>query len=773
MSRNILDSHNLLHEIVIRHEDTIKKRWQKKTKPQRLQVLLGIWPDMAKKHHADLEAVLKEGKKSAALKARYRRHMIWPQINQEDLSRPKMLPLLLSSRGRHHPSEFVCTDWFGTYIARGSKSFDFIRIEGHFMIISETMTAEDYAEIFPVNGRPDGANWKYTAQEGLLILETQEELLGFLVQCCKVILHDISQQTLTTDMFPVHPEPELRPIDNPGVSDSLATMAAEAPYRTPPHHDLDFLESILSAKVSAAKDHFWALREDPGYFSDQLFDVSEHRLENVRYYNGYMHPLLERRSEDPFWCQIIKDVVSSAYSDIETFSQLHRDLQHLQRLQRKYGGSVTPSYAPEEYAKEWLLFLLNAEEMGRERLEVLRRDSGGSPPLRKYFARIPQKNEIILSPPSGELNEVEERFFWVVAVLWEDDLRLNDLGLPLLLDHLERIIESDKGVSQLISERVAEIIGDLSILAQCITKANVCGPWGAQHDNIYAKYNGSFKSDFLTKSDKRKDIIRTLRDNDFSSAVKLGNPSDNRFSYPVEQRRTQVVVQSMRQAEQHLDDFWATLDRLLGGSLNGTVVEKLLSQPRAIRRTPEWIEQIPREGKKEAEELKAKPSNDAIYRPLSTVYIGHSAEAQKTVKEGKKAKTKTRGTPQEVESVAQAVGDLEINPKPERISVDSRSLKVFRVLFFVPGVTSNPGEVEFKDFVHAMVSVGFSAQALYGSAWQFRSSKGLRSIMFHEPHKENKAHKLSFRTARSYGKRLRNAFGWTGETFQLKGKDAK
>lgn len=164
MSRNILDSHNLLHEIVIRHEDTIKKRWQKKTKPQRLQVLLGIWPDMAKKHHADLEAVLKEGKKSAALKARYRRHMIWPQINQEDLSRPKMLPLLLSSRGRHHPSEFVCTDWFGTYIARGSKSFDFIRIEGHFMIISETMTAEDYAEIFPVNGRPDGANWKYTAQ---------------------------------------------------------------------------------------------------------------------------------------------------------------------------------------------------------------------------------------------------------------------------------------------------------------------------------------------------------------------------------------------------------------------------------------------------------------------------------------------------------------------------------------------------------------------------------------------------------------------------------
>lgn len=35
---------------------------------------------------------------------------MWPYINQEDLSDPKMLLLLLDARARHNPCEFAAAD---------------------------------------------------------------------------------------------------------------------------------------------------------------------------------------------------------------------------------------------------------------------------------------------------------------------------------------------------------------------------------------------------------------------------------------------------------------------------------------------------------------------------------------------------------------------------------------------------------------------------------------------------------------------------------------
>ena len=72
------------------------------------------------------------------------------------------------------------------------------------------------------------------------------------------------------------------------------------------------------------------------------------------------------------------------------------------------------------------------------------------------------------------------------------------------------------------------------------------------------------------------------------------------------------------------------------------------------------------------------------------------------------------------------------------------------------------------DFVYAMTSTGiFSAEKLYGSAWQFQrlDGEGQSSIMFHEPHP---LAKIPFTIARRMGRRLGRAFGWDGATFVLK-----
>jgi hypothetical protein len=105
----------------------------------------------------------------------------------------------------------------------------------------------------------------------------------------------------------------------------------------------------------------------------------------------------------------------------------------------------------------------------------------------------------------------------------------------------------------------------------------------------------------------------------------------------------------------------------------------------------------------------------------------------------------------------------------QSFAVDSRSLKVFRTLFFHAAVTSTPGEISWNDFLHAMASMGFRVEKLYGSVWQFQPLQFdvERSIQFHEPHP---VAKIPFTTARRFGRRLTRAYGWVGGMFVLKGK---
>jgi hypothetical protein len=76
-----------------------------------------------------------------------------------------------------------------------------------------------------------------------------------------------------------------------------------------------------------------------------------------------------------------------------------------------------------------------------------------------------------------------------------------------------------------------------------------------------------------------------------------------------------------------------------------------------------------------------------------------------------------------------------------------------------------------------MCLMGFSAEKLYGSVWQFipklndddhpskwGESRG-RPIHFHEPHPVKK---IPFGVAKCIGRRLRRTYGWEGSMFIVK-----
>lgn len=59
-SNKIFASYNMLHETLERHEAAIQKRWTKKTRPQRLKILLEAWPGMPTVHRPDFGAFRRE-----------------------------------------------------------------------------------------------------------------------------------------------------------------------------------------------------------------------------------------------------------------------------------------------------------------------------------------------------------------------------------------------------------------------------------------------------------------------------------------------------------------------------------------------------------------------------------------------------------------------------------------------------------------------------------------------------------------------------------------
>ncbi|KAF9272569.1 hypothetical protein BGZ68_002299, partial [Mortierella alpina] len=199
---------NLLNHIVQRHEATIQKRWLKKTREQRKSILLRAWPNMATTHRPDLESFFKNERTTPAIRDAY----MWPHINQEDLLKPKLLLIFLNSRGRSFPSTFAGADRKSFRFATTSSKFPAAFLNEYTMMFTGRNTPETYGELYSWDDNAEAADWAFSQRGmhpgyGLQTLEVQERIYDFLVQCCLLILHDMTRESLMNDDSPVVPEP--------------------------------------------------------------------------------------------------------------------------------------------------------------------------------------------------------------------------------------------------------------------------------------------------------------------------------------------------------------------------------------------------------------------------------------------------------------------------------------------------------------------------------------------------------------------------------------
>lgn len=755
---------------------------------------------VALEHHADyaaLKAISRRGRNDEWDKAKHRDPFMWPYINQEDLSKPKALLLLLNARGRHNPCDFAAADGEALRLGRASNAIvpivvrpNAIILYGTTMILNGATGPDEYGRLLAWEEHPHAIDWfrsakQFEPQEGFMILEAQEGLLSFLVDCCKYILHDISEDAIISDKYQIKEEPQLKTQAETTGFDSLAVMMAEEPYRVPAHIDIERMESLLAARASAAEDHLWSLREDPGYFSETLWDISEHRVELFKDESRRAHPALDRENRSVFWARVAGEVLSNAYYELEIFSELHKQVQELRVLQSTHADAISPTAdLPTDYLRAMFKFRHFLDRASVVPMIQLREYIKVSPPFRNihHFTTVGDAMSSVGTVKERPVKKTkfESEMLYLLKALREDRSQMYSIIRTwVIMDELESLLDSDPKAKDLVSQCVAGVICDLSILSQCFRQLESYQPWARGFDEAMPHYMDGIMQDVESKREpwnaKHSPELRALRNQtNMSRALDTGGISGGKLAYPIEKRRTRENVRVLRQSEASLDAFWAFVDQVYlaeAGTPDESAVSRMLSQKRTMQRTPEWVEPI-KEPNKAGTSLNRDQDVKALYKPLSALSVGATpSKADIPDKNLTKTKVKTKGTANA--PPAAAADDPLEEPTPSEpqptIPVDARALKVFRTIFHSPSAAAPQGEIPWQDFLHAMASIGFAAEKLYGSAWQFRpvSLDVGRNIQFHEPHPRGK---VPFLIARRMGRRLSRAYGWNLEMFTLKGK---
>ena len=174
-SKAMFEYWNDLRQVLDRHEEVIRKRWLKKSREQRINIIKAAWNrPMATTHRPDFVA-LRKGGQSKFLDA-----YMWPYINQEDLVRGKTLLAFINSRGRHAPDLFIHADFKATHLGRLYGPIKWDPSVDLATVFMGRQTPETYGEIVRWEDEPKAMDWVssrigFTPSSGLLILQIRRK----------------------------------------------------------------------------------------------------------------------------------------------------------------------------------------------------------------------------------------------------------------------------------------------------------------------------------------------------------------------------------------------------------------------------------------------------------------------------------------------------------------------------------------------------------------------------------------------------------------------
>jgi len=744
----ILYNWDALRHILDRHEDTIRKRWTKKTKARKKTILYEAWGgEMPRLHRPDIKYLIKEEtelKTDGVMRQRPMGEFKWPHINLEDLSCDKPMLCLLNTRARYLPAVFVYHEIQSCSLGISSNTLVPLTLHGYAMYL-EGETVESYGKLmaFTEDSHLIGG---FQPGIGLLILEIQQKIMEFLVKWCETLLQQPAQTLI--DQFSV-PTGTLAPIQIACSWPTIEILARYTPYLAPERTNFSGLKDFLEARYFQAQDHVWALREDPGYFEEVVYQYADHQPEGLLDSTNKPHP---NYNKPTFWRATLANLVSEAYHSVIIWDVLVKQAKLVVALQEQHASALDAKHElPPAYKREIQLLkalLLYVSHVPRAKLK---HTLPAAPPIRKFFVLAKLGNGQMVARFRDGMDGENDPLLRAHFELQNDGDCIR-FGYKDLVDEMERVVFAQSEQVKRITPLIAEYFSDLGLSVLAMDEINNYHPWAA---------------DFVSS---RLTVMEELYPQTFWDWQELcgkapsfafhtvGTPSLVDFSYPCDQRQSRNNAIAMWRAERNLDVFWKEVDRQYEEKTGRTFDKAFahrFSARHELERIPEWIEPLEDMVMENKGSQKAKAKSNDLRKAMSDFKLQDKNSSINVV-------------------IGQVVVDdivselSEGNPSKgkrhieARIKLDPTAFRAFKALFYTPLELDRPGDMAWKGFLHFMSAMSFSPFKLYGSLWHFKHSDA-RSIQFHEPLPSST---VSLRTAMRIGRRLKRTYKWHPDMFE-------
>ncbi|KAH7914896.1 hypothetical protein BJ138DRAFT_1055947 [Hygrophoropsis aurantiaca] len=747
--------HNRLHDITLAHEGTIRKRWSKKTRVKRRDVLRKAWPGIPQCHAPEVSAFRAATGRSNAVLEQQRDDFMLHFLNLDDLTSEggETFLSLLHFRSHLPPSAFAQHD--SENLRFGIITAAVKRVYAHNCSLLCYGDRSTYGKMIKWTEDYDGGfcgielemrGDSMSVADGLLVFELQTKLLTILLSTVENILHDIdltALQQVESLCAPIIPFST----DSDFGWESVARQNNLRPYLHPDGFSVSSLRALIDAQYDLTKDHLIELHTSPSYLAGQLQGYFDHRLESLACNSGPPRSLREERATSL--------MILDAYEEFAIWDLLKESVRVFQARYKRLHSSVAPgrklSDEYEEPLKDILSLLAVLEARDKTQYS---QTLAASPPFRdlftiRYLDDHWGKNEVVGQPPRGD------RLFSILITLLNegDTIRWT---LTRLYDELDMILSASPDQRDRITPRLAYHLAQRGNVSDAMLIIDRHRPAISVESlqETRARWTRLSK-DYLGK------LLTTTR-----NPIKIRTslfPLD-KFAYP-KGPKTEAWAQGCEKVDQAMSVFRTEVEeemRRMAGKKICDLVQSFI-RPVLDEKEP-WANFITKKG------IKIAP---AVSRDVLFTEIGYTPPVVECLPG--KEKVKRRGEPSPG-IPTDAANEKVPPPDPARtlsvvkMKVSARAFKTWRTIFRMASngeVNQQRGSVPWSEILVAFSQIGFSVIKLRGSAWLFSTSD--RSFTYHAPHP---GPNLGFWRARELGRRLTRHFHWTGESFEQIEKEA-
>ncbi|KJX94247.1 hypothetical protein TI39_contig4205g00028 [Zymoseptoria brevis] len=754
--------------------NTILRRWQKMSRPQREALLLKAKPNM----YRQSSGYIREADKSWAHDIRHRDLYLLPWLNVEVLAKDaSLLPALMHYRSSFSPCAFA--------------EFDHQQIDYSFRL--DMLALEYNSHCVTMQGQNFGklVHWDTDAfhradmtsfARALLTFDAQHTLSTFLANAITLMMNQSSGLWQESGQSKLH---EL--VQNSVLSSSkliTVTTFSGTPFSAPPSFDIDSIVDALLGRLRAAEDDLWLLQTDAVVAHDHISRMN----------GSLVDTLPENGSPDTNDVRLVRRMML-AVSMVEDWQYVHDEAELAQatisagRCDVNLGQALPKAYDDALAILEWVL---------QKHLETLASNVGllmiSSGAFNKFVSWA-ESDQYVIDATHKELLK-DPVFFHLIHIrtYHEDNSLPLSFHIQQLGEHLEKAIAKD---SARIDSLLWNIVEDVAVVYDALTAVRLHRPRAPIPSDmtspleIVKSRQGSSTCDELVayewaEKTGSQAMIQFVKRNMLQMKIHLSHISGPPESHPYNDLKdtlkkflslpcpsgkpTIETLIALDRSNYALRMFWINVEEWRFNqfkTMPSSAEELEYSQGRIFDGLmPLTGHPWPLERRRLLDEIMAKECANALRQvdkvglpetPPQTVWGEEKASSEPVVAPKNKIRVRENTYGHSNEAVEPETG---VEKKPQMcIKVEQTAMTVFTRMF-----KPAPEQVETRwtDFASAMADAGFSILPGGGSAVSFRKVATRETIVFHRPHPSPNIAPI---VLRKMGKRLTRWFQYGPETF--------